>query len=75
MSRINIAIPETERDIEKISNYNNEFQNQIYILQQDNQDNQKLNELIAYLTRFKEEYQDSITKKNEIKNVSFHIMN
>ena len=55
MSRINIAIPETERDIEKISNYNNEFQNQIYILQQDNQDNQKLNELIAYLTRFKEE--------------------
>ena len=65
MSRINIAIPETERDIEKISNYNNEFQNQIYILQRDNQDNQKLNELIAYLTRFKEEHQDSITKKND----------
>ena len=73
MSRINIAIPETERDIGTISSNNNEFQNQISILKENNQDNQKLNELIAYLTRFKDEYQDSITKKNKIKNISFHI--
>lgn len=72
MSRINIAIPETKRESDNTNNNINEFQNQISILLKSNKDNQKLIELVSYLTKFKEEYQDSIIKKKEIKNISYH---